>query len=186
MRHTGNGHLLNEKPVSEKPGNEKRVREKIVDEKSGHGKMPHERTTREKMTNGKTTYGNGAGGFGSRPVDHRALLLSVKRDVVRDLGVQLENAAAPGRVADDDLALVNHDQFVNGRLNKLDYDRLRLINEALDRIDAGDYGTCQRCEDSIAARRLEVIPWAKYCVQCQEKLSRREEDHDTEVPQSVW
>ena len=74
----------------------------------------------------------------SRPKNHRDLLQSARHDVLRDLGVQFGSVSGSDRVADDDLALVNHDQFVNGRLNKLDYDRLRLINEAIDRFDAGD------------------------------------------------
>lgn len=83
------------------------------------------------------------------------------------------NAKAEAR-AEEDQAQVSHDEFVSLRLNKFEYDLLRLVNEALDRYGAGDYGVCQRCDEPIAPRRLEVLPWAKYCVRCQEQISRRE------------
>ena len=116
------------------------------------------------------------------------LLQGARHDALRELGLQHGNVVTADRVADDDLATVNHDQFINGRLNKLDYDRLRLINEAIDRVNAGDYGTCLRCEEPIPQRRLEVIPWAKYCVSCQERISRREqeEEHEEMLAHSVW
>ncbi|MFO0790222.1 MAG: TraR/DksA C4-type zinc finger protein [Pirellulales bacterium] len=40
--------------------------------------------------------------------------------------------------------------------------------EALRRIDAGSYGTCESCGKAIAAARLEAIPYTRYCVKCAE------------------
>jgi len=45
-----------------------------------------------------------------------------------------------------------------------------LVTGALDRIENGEYGTCQSCEEPIGERRLRAIPWAEYCIRCQEKL----------------
>ncbi|MBI4904458.1 MAG: TraR/DksA family transcriptional regulator [Acidobacteria bacterium] len=121
-------------------------------------------------------------------LNYGELLHSARQDALRELGLQHNNVATSDRVADDDLAMVNHDQFISGRLNKLDYDRLRLINEAIDRVNAGDYGTCLRCEEPIPQRRLEVIPWAKFCVSCQERVARREQEEENEemLAHSVW
>ena len=47
---------------------------------------------------------------------------------------------------------------------------LRRIRSALRRIEESDYGTCSRCEESIPHKRLEAIPWAEYCVKCQEAV----------------
>jgi len=49
---------------------------------------------------------------------------------------------------------------------------LQQINEALERIDDGTYGTCQRCSRSIAEERLEARPWATLCIDCQRELER--------------
>src|SRR5215472_3168593 len=46
---------------------------------------------------------------------------------------------------------------------------LALVNEALDRIKDGSYGTCQVCEQEVQTKRLEAVPWARHCIECQEK-----------------
>jgi DnaK suppressor protein len=57
------------------------------------------------------------------------------------------------------------------------------IRAALDRIDDEMYGVCLRCEEPIAEKRLQAIPWASYCVRCQDTIDRhhalREDDSDT-------
>jgi len=45
------------------------------------------------------------------------------------------------------------------------------ITEALRRMDEGRYGVCDRCGKEIPRARLEVVPQAKYCVPCQERLA---------------
>ena len=52
---------------------------------------------------------------------------------------------------------------------------LREIDEAIDRIEDEDYGTCLECEIPISLKRLEAVSWAKYCVTCQEELSVEQE-----------
>jgi RNA polymerase-binding protein DksA len=43
---------------------------------------------------------------------------------------------------------------------------LAAINQALQRIETGTYGTCGRCGKSIAEERLEAIPYANRCIDC--------------------
>jgi DnaK suppressor protein len=50
---------------------------------------------------------------------------------------------------------------------------LTSITAALDRIQDEIYGVCLRCEESIAENRLKAIPWAAYCVGCQERIDQR-------------
>ena len=47
--------------------------------------------------------------------------------------------------------------------------QIRLIESALLRIDSGDYGYCQQCDEPIATARLEVNPAAPLCIKCAEK-----------------
>ena len=42
------------------------------------------------------------------------------------------------------------------------------IEEALGRLDSGNYGTCTNCGNGIRAGRLRAMPWARYCIDCQE------------------
>ena len=53
-------------------------------------------------------------------------------------------------------------------LTELDRKQLILVEEALRRIDRGEYGRCQQCGEEINRKRLEVQPWARHCVRCQE------------------
>lgn len=42
------------------------------------------------------------------------------------------------------------------------------IEDAIGRLDKGAYGVCDHCEQKITAKRLQAVPWARYCVDCQE------------------
>ncbi len=99
---------------------------------------------------------------------HRARLLEKRASVLTGLGARFDMVAHLGRVAEDDQAQISHDEFVSLRINGLDYHQLRLVEEALDRLDAGDYGICLSCDEPIAEKRLLALPWARYCVTCQD------------------
>jgi DnaK suppressor protein len=102
---------------------------------------------------------------------YRTMLLEKRRQVSATLGVKFDTLARMGRVAEEDQAQITHDEFVSLHLNSIDYGQLRLIEEALDRLTAGDYGTCLACEEPIAPKRLRAVPWARYCIQCQERAA---------------
>ncbi len=99
---------------------------------------------------------------------HRQRLLDRRQTVLSSLGVKFDTMARMGRVAEEDQAQVSHDEFVSQHLNSLDYVQLRMVEEALDRLDSGDYGICLSCEQPIPAKRLQALPWARCCVRCQE------------------
>ncbi|HEY6012356.1 MAG TPA: TraR/DksA family transcriptional regulator [Candidatus Limnocylindrales bacterium] len=49
---------------------------------------------------------------------------------------------------------------------------LQAVDGALARLDDGTYGTCVRCGRPIAAARLEALPWAAHCIECQTIVDR--------------
>ena len=51
-----------------------------------------------------------------------------------------------------------------------DSNMLRQINHSLARIADGSYGVCLRCDEDISPKRLQALPWAVYCIGCQEKV----------------
>jgi DnaK suppressor protein len=104
---------------------------------------------------------------------YRQKLLEKRTDVLATLGVKFDTLARMGRVAEEDQAQVTHDEFVSLHLNSIDYVQLRLVDEALDRLGAGDYGICQACEEAIPAKRLRALPWARYCIPCQETVGNQ-------------
>lgn len=99
---------------------------------------------------------------------YRQKLLEKRSDVLTTLGVKFDTLASMGRVAEEDQAQITHDEFVSLHLNSIDYLQLRLVDEALDRLNSGDFGICQACEEPIAPKRLHALPWARYCISCQD------------------
>jgi DnaK suppressor protein len=72
-----------------------------------------------------------------------------------------------------DLSQHHHEEWIFLNRNTLDVKLLREIGDALHRIDIGQYGVCPECEEPISAKRLDAVPWARYCVACQEAISAR-------------
>ena len=81
-----------------------------------------------------------------------------------------------GKEADDDGAQDIADKASNSytkeflfSLSNNERDMLQLVDEALSRVEGRRFGLCAVCEDEVDKKRLEAVPWAKYCISCQEK-----------------
>ena len=72
-----------------------------------------------------------------------------------------------------DLSQQHHEEWIFLNRNTIDIKLLREISDALVRIEQGTYGVCLECEEPISAKRLEALPWARYCVPCQERIAMR-------------
>jgi len=59
-----------------------------------------------------------------------------------------------------------------------DSNMLRQIRRALARVSEGSYGVCLHCEEDISPKRMNAVPWAVYCIKCQEQIDRHEIDVD--------
>jgi DnaK suppressor protein len=86
-----------------------------------------------------------------------------------------------------DYAVSSYDRDFMLSLTEMDRHRLRLVEEALLRIDRGEFGRCMQCAQEIPVKRLEVEPWARHCIRCQELDERglleelpSEADHEDE------
>jgi DnaK suppressor protein len=109
---------------------------------------------------------------------HRELLETKKAELSCGLRnrdcIAVENTAdtldAVQFAGERDLAIRNLDR--ESRL-------LRATRGALARIDDGSYGICLRCETAINPKRLAAVPWAAYCINCQEEVDRFEADAET-------
>jgi DnaK suppressor protein len=53
---------------------------------------------------------------------------------------------------------------------------LRNVRGALHRLNEGTFGVCVHCEEDISIKRLHAVPWAAYCIQCQEIADRSQEE----------
>ena len=51
--------------------------------------------------------------------------------------------------------------------------KLRLVEQAITRIKEGTYGVCLECGEDIEERRLEYVPFARYCTECKSELEKK-------------
>lgn len=79
-----------------------------------------------------------------------------------------------------DLSQQHHEEWIFLNRNTIDMKLLREIAGALQRMEQGTYGTCPECEEPISVKRLNAVPWARYCVTCQEAIAARIAQGDTE------
>jgi len=108
---------------------------------------------------------------------YRKKLLKAREELIKKIIADYNSSKSSEReIAQDigDQALDTYSKEFLYSLSDADRKQLLMINEALNRIEEGSYGFCLRCGKKIAAKRLDVIPWAKYCIECQEKLEEGE------------
>ena len=86
----------------------------------------------------------------------------------RDQGQEL--SSSPGD--EMDVARSTADAEAHASLIERSEDRLRLIDQALARVDNGTYGTCAECGEDIPIERLKALPFALLCVDCQQKRGK--------------
>ena len=77
-----------------------------------------------------------------------------------------------------DLAVRNYSKNVMLAVSENESRQVLLINEALERIGSDEYGECQNCEKAINPKRLDAVPWARYCLECQELVEQGLLDED--------
>ncbi len=109
------------------------------------------------------------------PDDHaaaRAALLEERTRLVDELG---EAIVAPGQMTYGSQAAAATQVFEQQRdlaLRDRASQQLELVEAALARLEAGTFGACLRCGKPIAPARLEALPWAAHCIDCQAIVDR--------------
>src|SRR5262249_11444945 len=106
----------------------------------------------------------------------------------RSLLGMVERTEDYGREANRDISQDPADQASNSYTKELLFSQstnerniLKLIEEAIERISAGSFGECVNCGNELQAKRLDAIPWARYCIRCQEL-----QEQGLLVEQEVW
>ncbi len=78
-----------------------------------------------------------------------------------------------------DLAVRNYSKNVMLAVSENESRQLALIDEAILRVDDKEYGDCQNCGNPVNPKRLKAIPWARYCLACQELVEQGLLDEET-------
>ena len=88
---------------------------------------------------------------------------------------QVQEAERYSRERDSEATQDPADMAANAYTKELmvsmsDNDRqlLKLIDEAVERMEAGTYSKCVRCGTVLPEKRLEAVPWARFCISCQD------------------
>jgi DnaK suppressor protein len=108
----------------------------------------------------------------ARVAELRASLLAEQARLTSGRRSDFQVLITPENTAAEDQAPLLHDQFVAITNHSRDRQRLASIESALQRFDRGEFGICEECEEEIPLERLQAIPWAAYCVSCQERIER--------------
>ena len=128
----------------------------------------------------------------SKATNYRKILEKKAEEVRRSMSAQ-KAAQLVGRLDvpsdEGDLSQQHHEEWIFLNRNTIDVKHLREINDALHRMDTEHYGVCLECEEPISQKRLDAVPWARYCVPCQESngadLDRERSNAPVRIPATV-
>ncbi len=100
--------------------------------------------------------------------------VSYMADEMRSIGVEQddENGALGNHIAEDGASVAEAERIVTVTEDLQDI--LAQVDAALERMNEGTYGVCQRCGQKIGEERLEAFPYVAYCISCQEIMEREQ------------
>lgn len=104
--------------------------------------------------------------------DLRAELLGGRENLPTSEGGEVSDFGVGQHYADDGTSTFIRER--NLALQGNADDLVHQIDAALQRIDAGTYGICERCGRPIGEERLEALPYATLCIECARERTRRE------------
>jgi len=108
-----------------------------------------------------------------------AMAHRIKGDVddTSDEALRAQGSEASGNLSNvplhlADLASEQYEQEVSLSLLENRTHTLEEINSALERMEQGQFGICERCGEAIPKKRLEATPIARYCLECAEEVEK--------------
>ena len=102
---------------------------------------------------------------------HRKALEEKQREMIDTFNRDRAAGNAPNDDGIQDLAdkaASTYSKELNFSLSDADRIMLQQIEEALERINTGEFGTCANCGTVIGEKRMQAIPWTPFCIDCQE------------------
>src|SRR5438552_11008652 len=112
-------------------------------------------------------------------LDKYEKILETKRDeLARGLRNREDIAIEKAPDALDEVQLAGERELAIRNLDR-ESNLLRNVRLALARMADGSYGVCLHCDEEIKPKRLDAVPWAKFCIRCQEAADRHEFESDS-------
>jgi DnaK suppressor protein len=104
---------------------------------------------------------------------YQTLLLKKRSELLASARKQPEALATSVQSPDDvEFAVRTLEQDLTVATANLRSRMLKEVDSALARVAGGSYGECEGCGEDISPNRLKAIPWARFCLLCQELRSR--------------
>ncbi len=107
--------------------------------------------------------------------DYRDKLLAKQRE----LNLMVTKTDQDGRTADEEGTQDVADKAANAYTKEFLFHQsndnrkiLLLVNEALQRLKDGTFGICVECGGEVQAKRIDAVPWARHCIECQDKQDK--------------
>ena len=105
----------------------------------------------------------------------RSQLKSIRSELLGDVEKSNQNIkeSETGQMADiSDHAARTYNRQLEGELGEQEWQKLKQVDVAIEKISEGDYGVCTQCEDSIPEARLKVVPYTEFCTQCLSEMEK--------------
>jgi DnaK suppressor protein len=112
----------------------------------------------------------------------KAMLEDRRREILDKLrSIRESGPTQTGEVRDaEEQSVADFAKDMEFALMQMKAETLKQLDEALHRLETGTYGTCEECEQPISAARLQAVPFAPRCLDCQERVEAVEaEDRPT-------
>jgi len=74
-------------------------------------------------------------------------------------------------ISDD--AARSYGRKLQGDLEEQEWVKLKQVEVALKKVEDGEYGICEQCEQEILETRLEIMPYTEFCIQCLSEMEKQ-------------
>ena len=105
----------------------------------------------------------------------RSQLKSIRSELLGDVEKSNQNIkeSETGQMSDiSDHAARTYNRQLEGELGEQEWQKLKQVDAAIEKIVEGEYGVCTKCEASIPEARLEVVPYTEFCTQCLSEMEK--------------
>ena len=105
----------------------------------------------------------------------RSQLESIRSELLGDVEKSNQNLkeSEAGQMADiSDHAASTYSRQLEGELGEQEWQKLKQVDMAIEKIAEGEYGVCAQCEAAIPEARLKVVPYTEFCTQCLSEMEK--------------
>ncbi len=111
----------------------------------------------------------------------QVLLQNIRTEIVGDVEKTSDKETEHMADISDDAAR-SYDRKLQGDLDEQEWNKLKQVETALEKMAQDEYGACEQCEAEIPEARLEIMPYAEFCIQCLSEIEKKDaaslDDHE--------